>query len=130
MPDRRTRIVITADQLGEGKSDLCGMAEAAAATAAGVLGRGEVPRRPAPNPASLINADACGLLDGDALARFPGVDAIRPEPGFGGWSCRWNSTTAPATLRLLFDRHPQHSTADREPSRSRCAAAAPRGRCR
>ncbi|MGW5645622.1 protein kinase domain-containing protein [Saccharopolyspora sp. NPDC003752] len=117
MPDQRTRIVITADQLGEGRSDLCGMAEAAATTAAGVLGRGEVPRRPAPNPASLINVDACGLLDGDALARFPGVDAIRPEPGFGGWSCRWNSTTGPATLRLIFDRHQPPTAEDGRPVR-------------
>src|SRR5205807_972742 len=34
-----------------------------------------------------------------------------PEAGFGGWHCRWESTTSPSTLLLLFDQN-QPLTAD------------------
>lgn len=115
LPDGRNRVVITAEQDGEGPADLCGMAETAAVSAAEVLSRGEIPRRPAAEPASLINLDACALLDPDALAKFPGVDAIHPQIGFGNWTCRWNSTTSPAYLRLVFERNQPLTAGDGRP---------------
>lgn len=110
-------VVVSAEQDGEGPADLCGMADTTTATAAGVLSRGPVPQRAEPAPSSLINVDACALLDGDGLARFPGVDANHPEPGVGGWSCRWESTTSPLSLRLLFDRNQPLNADDGQPVR-------------
>jgi hypothetical protein len=129
LPDGRTRVVISAEQDGEGPADLCGMAETAAVSAAEVLSRGEIPRRPVPEPASLINLDACALLDSDALSRFPGVDAIHPQVGFGNWTCRWNSTTSPASLRLIFERNQPLNAGDGRPTElaGRQAFVAPEG---
>ncbi|MGP4016518.1 serine/threonine-protein kinase [Saccharopolyspora sp. 5N708] len=114
LPDRY-RIPISAEQNGEGQADFCAMADAAVTSAVEVLSRGQLPRRPTPEPASLINADACALLDANALARFPGVDAIHPEIGFGGWECRWNSTTSPLTLLVRFDRNESLNAHDGRP---------------
>ncbi|MDA3647496.1 serine/threonine protein kinase [Saccharopolyspora indica] len=111
------RVIVGAEQDGEGPADLCGMADAATATAAGALASGVLPPRAEPAPSSLINVDACALLDGDGLARFPGVDANSPDPGVGGWSCRWESTTSPLALRLLFDRNQPLNADDGRPVR-------------
>ncbi|MGP4017714.1 protein kinase domain-containing protein [Saccharopolyspora sp. 5N708] len=115
LPDSRTWVAISAEQEGEGPADLCGMAETAAVSAAEVLSRGEIPRRPAAESASLINVDACALLDPAGLSRFPGVDAIRPQVDFGNWTCRWNSTTSSASLRLIFERNQPLTASDGQP---------------
>jgi serine/threonine protein kinase len=101
-----------------GKADLCGQADVAAGSAAAVLAKGPIPRRAAPVPKwSLLNTDACALLDANALARFPGVDALNPEPAFGNWQCVWNSTTSSASLLVRFDRNPPLTAADGRPVR-------------
>ncbi|MCI2417903.1 serine/threonine protein kinase [Saccharopolyspora sp. K220] len=114
LPDR-TRIPISAEQLGDGQADLCAMADTAVTSAVEVLSRGQIPRRATPEPASLINSDACALLDANALTRFPGVDAIHPEIGFGGWECRWESTTSPLSLLVRFDRNQPLNAHDGRP---------------
>lgn len=111
------RVAIAARQNGDGPADLCGMADTATDTAVTVLSRGGIPRRAPADPSSLSNADACALLDADALARFPGVDAVNPEIGFGHWSCRWHSTTSQANLLVRFDRNEPPSAADGQPTR-------------
>ncbi|WP_158880609.1 serine/threonine-protein kinase [Amycolatopsis anabasis] len=110
LPDRN-KVVVNA-RLNEGTTaDLCGMADATVNTALTVLNRGPVPRRPAPFAAgSLAGVNACGLLDNTALARIPGVDATRPEIGFGDWACRWRSTTSGGSVLLRYD-HDQPLTA-------------------
>src|SRR5690606_4238536 len=83
----------------------CGVAEAAVDAATAVLNDGQVPRRASePDAASLIHLDACELLDKEALELFPGVDATHPVDAFGGWDCRWHSTTSGQQLRVLFER--------------------------
>jgi hypothetical protein len=86
--------------------DLCAMVDVATNSAVDRLGQGPLTRRKPFAPASLANVDACALLDGDALARLPGVDAIHPEIGFGNWDCRWHSTIDQTGLRILFDQSP------------------------
>lgn len=110
LPDR-SRVHIAAQRDSESHTDLCVMADAATKRAVAVLSRGEVPRRAVhPFPASLFYVDSCALLNASALTRA-GVDALHPETGFGGWSCRWNSPTSPSALQLIFDRK-QPLTAD------------------
>ncbi|WP_236796582.1 serine/threonine-protein kinase [Amycolatopsis sp. GM8] len=111
------QVAITAQQNGDGPADLCAMADTATDTAVTVLSRGEIPRRVPADPASLIKADACALLDADALSRFPGVDAVDPEIGFGDWSCRWHSTTSQANLLVRFDRNQPPTADDGQPTR-------------
>ncbi|GAA2796987.1 serine/threonine-protein kinase [Saccharopolyspora taberi] len=113
----QVHVRITADQDGNGPADLCGMADTAVDTATAALSGGELPRRPAPDPGSLIDADACGILDNEALIRFPGVDANNPDPGFGGWTCRWRSTTSPLSLLVRFDRDQPPNADDGRPVR-------------
>jgi eukaryotic-like serine/threonine-protein kinase len=91
--------------------DLCAMADAATDGAVSRLRRGPLPRRRPFAPTSLATANACGLLDGRALAELPGVDATHPEVGFGNWECRWNSTIDSTMLHVLFDQS-QPLTAD------------------
>lgn len=86
-------------------ADLCAMAEVATDSAVAVLRRGEIPRRSVPFDAtSLAGVDACSLLDGDALAAVPGIDAAEPDPGFASWECQWGSSTEPLSVQLIFDR--------------------------
>jgi hypothetical protein len=59
--------------------------------------------------------DACALLNGPALALFPGVDALHPQPGFGDWNCQWNSTTDDESLQLRFDQDNAPTAADGQP---------------
>ncbi|MFD2414787.1 serine/threonine-protein kinase [Amycolatopsis pigmentata] len=110
------RVAIAARQNGTGPADLCAMADTATNTAVTALSRGEIARRAPADPASLINVDACALLDADALSRFPGVDAVDPEIGFGHWSCRWHSTTSRANLLIRFDRNEPLTADDGQPT--------------
>jgi serine/threonine-protein kinase len=96
--------------------DPCALADAATDHAVDVLNRGPIPRRPAPlQAASLAVVDACGLLDGSALRDVPGVDALHPMPGFGNWSCRWNSTVDNGGVDVFFDRNPPLTADDGQP---------------
>ncbi len=109
-------VQVLARQLGEGPADLCAMADSATDSAVAKLAQGQsIPPRPGMPAASLINADACALLDNEGLSRFPGVDATDPDPGFANWSCRWHSTTSAADLLVRFDRHPPLTAADGRP---------------
>lgn len=111
---------IAAAQDGRGPADLCGIADAATNGAVTVLSLGPLPaRNPPPSPKSLINANACALPTADALAHFPGVDALHPTVGFGDWECRWFSTTSQANLLVVFDRNQPMTAADGRPIRLR-----------
>ncbi|WP_433629050.1 protein kinase domain-containing protein [Nocardia sp. CA-120079] len=73
--------------------DPCALADITATHARDVLLHGPIPRRPGAFPTgSLAWRDACALVDVPTLGRVAGVDAVRPAPGFGRWSCRWDST--------------------------------------
>jgi hypothetical protein len=104
LPDGGNLVSVDAEQDDSGGSDLCAIADTATEGALAVLDAGPVPRRGDEAPASLIHADACGLLDDEALERFPGVDAHDPFRGFGDWQCIWYSTTSDRKLELVFDR--------------------------
>lgn len=110
------RIDITASQSEHGTADFCAVADAATITAAAVANRGSLPRRAAVfSPSSLALVDACSLLDGAALGALPGIDALRPEVGFGNWECRWNSTTGPYSIHLRFDHNGPLNADDGQP---------------
>ncbi len=114
----QTHVVLRARVQHHEPADLCTIADTATAGALAVLSRGDLPRRVvAPDATSLERVDACGLADADTLSRFPGVDALRPEIGFGRWECRWHSTTSPATLLVVFKRSPQLTVEDGQPTR-------------
>lgn len=105
LPDGEHFVSLDAEQHRGGEADLCGVVEVAVGTATAVLNDGQVPRLDAvPDEDSLIHVDACGLLDNEALERFPGVDATHPVVAFGGWDCTWYSTTSGQDLRVLFER--------------------------
>ncbi|WP_062991736.1 protein kinase domain-containing protein [Nocardia anaemiae] len=73
--------------------DPCVLADIAATHARDLLLHSSIPRRPGTFPTgSLAWRDACALLDVPTLGRVAGVDAVHPAPGFGRWSCRWDST--------------------------------------
>ncbi|MDT3399917.1 serine/threonine-protein kinase [Streptomyces sp. B1866] len=100
-------VLIEADGLGEAgnRMALCDIADTAAGIAADRLGGGRLPRRsPAYPRDSLLYQDACGMAAADALSVIPGVDARDPEPSYGGWGCKWHSTTTDIDAYLHFDR--------------------------
>ena len=103
--------------------DLCAMADAATTSAVARLRKGPLSPRAPFDPASLANADACALLDGKALARLPGVDAVHPKIGFGNWDCRWDSTLDETGLHILFDHSQPPSADDGTPTRVSSHAA-------
>jgi hypothetical protein len=85
-------------------TDFCQVADVAADHAESVLAqRGEVPRRVEPDLRSLATVDACALITPADLATQPAYAGVTPEPGFGHWSCRWQSTAG--ALRVIFDRN-------------------------
>lgn len=88
---------VTAQSDDDVDTDFCQVAAVAADHAESVLARyQEIPRRPAVDPRSLANADACGLLATDLAA----MSAY--EPGFANWSCRWPSPDG--AIRVIFER--------------------------
>jgi hypothetical protein len=102
---RDTTVFVQAKLLDKPKTPLCDIADVATGIAVDRLNRGELPRRsPAPPADSLLYQDACALLDASALSVVPGIDASSPEPGFGGWTCDWHSTTSNIDVKLSFDR--------------------------
>ncbi|MFJ1747537.1 serine/threonine-protein kinase [Streptomyces sp. NPDC088116] len=110
--DDDVNITVIAKQ-NEGTAPLCAMADTATDSAVEVLNRGVIDRRsPAPPANSLAHEDACTLLDADALEIVPGIDARRPEVGFGNWDCEWESTTNGLWVGLRFDRGQPPTAAD------------------
>jgi hypothetical protein len=113
LPDGNHFITVNARQDISGDSDLCAVADQAVDGALAVLSQGQVPRREQDlDAASLFQIDACDLLDGEGLERFPGVDAHHPLEGFGGWKCTWFSTTSSDELELVLDRDDPPSADD------------------
>jgi len=87
------------------RDDLCDVAGAAADHAESVLrANDEVPRRPAPDPRSLANVDACSLLEPADLATVPVFAGAEPDAGFANWQCRWQDVDGDAAARVIFDR--------------------------
>lgn len=106
-------IDVTAIQDAGAQFDLCAMADAATTTAVNAVSRGVIARRTNQiDPHSLFYVNACALLDSNALNLFPGVDALHPQPGFGNWTCEWQSTTNNESLQLIFDRSEPPTASD------------------
>jgi eukaryotic-like serine/threonine-protein kinase len=92
----RHELVVTAKSDDDVDADFCQVADVAADHVESVLRQhGRIPRRPAEDPRSLVNVDACGLLTGVPAA-------AAPVPGFGRWRCRWQSSDG--SLQVIFDR--------------------------
>ena len=107
-----SRVHVIVRQYDKTSTELCAIADSATGTALDVLDGQGMPRKPAPEDASLASLDACGLLDDDALSVIPGVDADDPDVGFGHWECRWYSTTSNLQLQLRYDQSPPLSADD------------------
>ncbi|MBF6126565.1 protein kinase [Nocardia brasiliensis] len=98
-----------------GGPDPCALADAVTGHVREMLARGPIPRRSGEFPAdSLARHDACAQLDVPTLSKVPGLDALRPVPGFGNWSCRWNSTID-SHVTVRYDRDPPKTAVDGQP---------------
>ncbi len=88
-----------------GTATLCTVAHEAAGSAAEVLDAGPAPRRSPGYPrASLAWADACALLDAEALAAVPGLKSDVPDAGIANWSCEWSSDVDDLDAEVSFYR--------------------------
>jgi hypothetical protein len=91
---------VTAKSDDDVDTDFCQVADVAADHAESVLGQHEeVPRRPPLDQRSLAGVDACTML---TAADLP-YKGVTPEPGFGDWTCRWQSQDG--AVRVIFDRN-------------------------
>ncbi|KPI06883.1 serine/threonine protein kinase [Actinobacteria bacterium OK074] len=98
-------IEIMAKKLYPDTPDVCAMADAATDHAVAVLKRGAVPRRTSTFDAnSLAHVDACKLLDTTAVTKAVGVDADNVYPGFGNWTCDWESDDGLTGMQVQFSR--------------------------
>lgn len=88
-----------------GNLNLCDISDVALETVKTRLRRGLLPRRASFPPDSLAHVATCPLLDADALAEVPGIDAGSGVLGFGGWECRWHSPVNGALVHLRYDQH-------------------------
>jgi hypothetical protein len=99
----RSVLLVTAKSDDDVDTDFCQVADVAADHAEGVLGQYPMwPRRPSFDRRSLANLKACDLISAGDLATVPAYAAATPEPGFGDWSCRWQSRDG--AVRVQFDR--------------------------
>ncbi|MFI1021673.1 serine/threonine-protein kinase [Streptomyces olivaceus] len=102
-----------------GSATLCTVADKAAASAAQVLDRGPVPRRsPAYPRTSLAWADACALLDAEALSAVPGLKVDVPEVGVAKWRCKWSSDVDELSATIAFFRDQPRSAVGGATSRT------------
>jgi serine/threonine protein kinase len=101
--DDRWVIIEVFDAGNEAPLDTCGIADAAANFAAGLLDKGMLPRRSLPSN-SLAWVDTCRLLDAQALRPFPALDPEHPQPGAGKWICEWATDDEKLRVVLKFDR--------------------------
>ncbi|MEV0218356.1 serine/threonine-protein kinase [Streptomyces sp. NPDC050704] len=96
-----------------GNATLCTVAEKAATSAAEVLDAGPVPRRASAYPqASLAWANACKLLDAEALSVVPGLRTDVPDAGIANWGCEWSSTVDGLDAEVSFFRDQPKSAQD------------------
>jgi serine/threonine protein kinase len=117
LPDK-SQVDIVAQFNDKASVDLCAITQTAVNSAAAVLSRGTLPRRATPPvKSSLFWSDVCFLADAKTLSRFPGVDATRPEAGFGNWECRWRSTTSHNDLLVTIDQQGPLSADDGHPTK-------------
>jgi hypothetical protein len=96
------QVIIDAQEDGDERVDLCGMAEAITSSALVALNHGQIPRRALP-PASLAGQNACTLLDTPTVTTALGKGSVRQEPGLANWECDW-SYTGPILVKVIFDR--------------------------
>lgn len=91
---------------GQPPADLCEVATVAADHAETVLREHrEVPRRAAPDPRSLADVDACGLITAADLTAVPAYADATADPGFANWTCRWQPPGGDGSLQVIFDRN-------------------------
>jgi hypothetical protein len=97
------QVVINADLTGDGKVDLCGMAEAITSSALVSLNAGRIARRAAP-AGQLAAKDACALLDTAAVTAALGPGPLNQVRYFGDWECQWSFTDRSGVAKVVFDR--------------------------
>jgi hypothetical protein len=97
------QVVINADLTGDGKVDLCGMAEAITSSALVSLNAGRIARRAAP-AGQLAAKDACALLDTAAVTAALGPGPLNQVRSFGDWECQWSFTDRSGVAKVVFDR--------------------------
>jgi eukaryotic-like serine/threonine-protein kinase len=98
-------VEVVAKPVDEAEANLCAMATAAADQAEAVMrGKEEIPRRPAAEPGSLLDVDACMLVTAADLRTLPGFANAAPVPGFASWDCRWPNANGTAAARVIFDK--------------------------
>jgi hypothetical protein len=102
LPDDE-QVVIQADEQGDEKVDLCGMAEAVTSSALVTLRKGQVDRRTL-DAGSLASEDACALLDPAVVTAAVGPGPLEPSPSFANWGCAWEYTDRPGVAKVIFDR--------------------------
>ncbi|WP_217168913.1 serine/threonine-protein kinase [Streptomyces sp. AC512_CC834] len=96
-----------------GNATLCAVADRAATRAAELLDRGPLPRRsPAYPRTSLAWANACELLDTEALSVVPGLKVDVPDVGVANWSCAWSSDVDGLDAEIAFFRDQPKSAVD------------------
>ncbi|WIX75748.1 serine/threonine-protein kinase [Amycolatopsis carbonis] len=86
--------------------DTCRPADVAVTSATKVLAVAGVPARTSPVPAgSLSKVDACSLLSPASLGSTAGLAAsVRMVPGYGNWTCDWDSSASDRAVTVIFDR--------------------------
>lgn len=97
------QVVVDADLTGDGKVDLCGMAEAVTSSALIALNAGRIPRRVLPAD-SLAAKNACALLDAKTVNGALGAGALNEVRSFGDWQCEWSFTDRSGVAKVVFDR--------------------------
>jgi hypothetical protein len=102
LPDD-AQVVVQADQDGDEKVDLCGMAEAVLASALSRLQDHQIKRRELA-PGSLAAEQACPLLDPGTVKGVLGDGPVQQTPSLTNWNCRWDYTDRPGVVKVIFDR--------------------------
>lgn len=102
LPDD-AQVVVRAEQNGDEKADLCGMAEAVMASALSKLRDKGIERRSLEN-GSLAQREACPLLDAASITPVLGNGPIQQTRTFADWGCRWDYTDRLGVVKVIFDR--------------------------
>lgn len=97
------QVVVDADLTGDGKVDLCGVAEAITSSALIALNAGRIPRRALPAE-SLATKNACALLDAGTVTGALGPGPLNEVRSFGDWECEWSFTDRSGVAKVVFDR--------------------------
>ncbi|MDT0268559.1 serine/threonine-protein kinase [Streptomyces sp. DSM 44915] len=101
-----------------GSLALCSVADQVALSTAEILNAGPLPRRAVPLPdSSLVWADACALLDAEALAAVPGLAEDEPEVGVERWECEWASEEHGLEAEVVFHRDQPRDASHGTPTR-------------